>query len=116
MVSMQTTWASVAIAFVATAFISKELARRRDRDANIYFFIGLFLGPFAILMVLTPLPNHEHAEGEVHAERSLRVVPGQMCPRCNRPVAVRATSCPRCGEAIESPWWEHPDNPITYQH
>ncbi|MHB8896264.1 MAG: hypothetical protein ACYC99_13950 [Candidatus Geothermincolia bacterium] len=112
MVSMNTTWIAVAIAFGATAFISKELARRRGRDANIYFFIGLFLGPFAILMLFAPLPAYQDNE-ESHEERKLRMVQGVNCPKCNRPVAVRATTCPHCGEAVESPWWEHPENPIS---
>lgn len=115
MVYMNATWVSVAVAFVALAFISREFAGRRGRDPNIYFFIGLFLGPFAILMILAPLPAYQHGD-ELRAERQLRSVPGVMCPRCGRPVAVRATSCPRCGEAVESPWWEHPDNPLSIQH
>jgi len=99
MLTMTTTWIAVATAFVATAFISKELARRRGRDANFYFFVGLFLGPFAPLMILTPLPDHHGDEATGNQEKHIRFIKGTKCPRCHRQVRSERSSA----IAVESP-------------
>lgn len=100
-----TTWIAVATAFFATAFLSRELARKKERDAYFYFFVGLFLGPFAIMMVLTPLPERYRAAMNRGAKQ-LRVVPSKDCPRCRHRVGVKAEECPYCGADIEARWWE----------
>jgi hypothetical protein len=115
MLTMTTTWIAVATAFVATAFISKELARRRGRDANFYFFVGLFLGPFAPLMILAPLPDHHGDKATGNQEKHIRFIKGTKCPRCHRQVPVRAEQCNRCGEPITTYWWERTDRPISTQ-
>jgi hypothetical protein len=101
------------MAFVATAFISRELARKRHRDSNFYFFVGLFLGPFAVLMIMTPLPNA--AEQQHVEEKPVRMVKGLKCPKCRRQVPIRASECPGCGRATDPLWWDQSGRGVSTQ-
>ena len=103
--TMMATWLAVVVAFVASAFLSKELARKKDRDEYIYFFIGLFLGPIALPIVLTPLPG-ARSGGKVKPQRQPRIIRGEPCPRCRREIGPRVQTCPYCGCGLEKPWWD----------
>lgn len=113
MPAMIPTWCAVAIVFVVSAFLSRALARRNNRDEYIYFFMGLFLGPLAILVVMTPLPNEHRSR---MAAKPLRVVHGRKCPECKKDAGVRSLRCPHCGRALDTAWWEAPEGPISAKH
>ena len=103
MASLAPTYAAVAVAFIASAILSKELARRRHRNEYIYFFMGLFLGPFAVIVALAPIPNEPK---ERIPDRQLKVIKGRECPECHREMLPRTYECGRCGSVIEPPWWD----------
>ena len=109
---MITTWYAVAIAFWASSVAASRLARERGRDEYFYFFVGLFLGPVSLLMVLTPLPGSSDRKSEV-ANKPIRFIKGQPCPECRREVGVRSTMCPYCRASLETAWWE---NPVSMGH
>ena len=98
-------WPIVAAVFIVSAFLCGELAKKkRGRDEFVYFFIGLVLGPFALPVVLTPLPagaGHDRTS----PVKKLRFVKGQKCPVCHRETAVRYTTCEHCGQNLEPTWW-----------
>lgn len=110
MFTLAASWTMIpaTIAFVTSAFLSRELARRKERDEYFYFFVGLVLGPLALMIVLTPLPDEEGGRAQ---KKPLRYVKGKPCPHCHREVALRITRCPHCRHEIDSPWW---DNPVSY--
>lgn len=104
---MIATWSAIAIAFFASSVLSQRLAREKGRDEYFYFFVGLILGPIAVLIVLTPLPDGSDRKSKV-ANKPIRFVKGQPCPECRREVGVRATKCPYCKASLEKEWWERP--------
>jgi hypothetical protein len=106
---MITSWCAVAVAFLASSVLSRELARKRGRDEYFYMVTGLIVGPLAVLMILTPLPGGFDTKSEV-ANKPIRFVKGQPCPECRREVGAKATSCPYCRASLESAWW---DNPVS---
>ena len=106
---MITTWFAVAIAFIASSVLAQQLAQKRGRDGYFYFFAGLFTGPVALLIVLTPFPSGTDRRSEI-ANRPIRTVKGQPCPECGRSVGPRASVCPYCRASLETAWW---DNPVS---
>jgi hypothetical protein len=106
-VSVITSWCAVAVVFVASSILARELARKRGRDEYFYLATGLILGPLAILIILTPLPVGSDRKSEL-ANKPIRFVKGQPCPECRREVGARANSCPYCRASLERAWWENP--------
>lgn len=100
-----TTWIALGIAYMASAILCEQLAKRKGREEYIYFFIGLFLGPLGVLMAITPLPG-ELQENKPSAEERLKVVNGPRCPVCGRYSPPRSSECVYCGHDIEIPWWD----------
>lgn len=97
----------LAIAFAASAILSRELAIRKGRDEYFYLIVGLLIGPLALMIVLTPTPEEATALKK-KGKKPLRYVEGKRCPYCRHELGVRATRCPHCREAVDSPWWDRP--------
>ncbi|MDD5747439.1 MAG: hypothetical protein PHP64_00045 [Actinomycetota bacterium] len=93
----------LAAILIFSAFISEQIAKKKGRDRYFYFISGLLTGPFAILIVVTPLPQEVKRES---LRRRIRYVKGSVCPNCKREVALRSTECEHCGYNLEVPWWE----------
>lgn len=102
---MTTTWMMMVVAFIASAILCEEIAKNRGRDRYFYLFVGLLIGPLAVMIVLTPLPDNTARKEPVRMRR-FRVVKGPKCPQCHREVAIRAPECPHCGHNMEVPWWD----------
>lgn len=98
---------AITVAYLASAVLAKELARRKGRDEYVYFFIGLVLGPLSLPVVLTPLPSLARGKG-VTLVKPLRVIRGPKCPRCRKSAPPRSYTCVYCGESLEVPWWDRP--------
>ena len=107
------TWFALAVAFATSSVLSNQLAKRYGRDEVFYGFAGLFLGPLALLLVLTPLPSGNNRRSWV-ANKQIRFVKGSACPECRRQVGVRATMCPYCRTELEPAWWDNASVSITH--
>jgi hypothetical protein len=103
------TWLAVAVTFVSSSVLCKELARRYHKDQVFYAVSGLVLGPLCLMIVMTPLPvKKEHLDVEPVAEpveRGPHVIEGPVCPDCHKHLPVRVTVC-SCGCDVETPWWD----------
>ena len=50
------TLSALAVMFVSSSVLCRELAKRYGRDEIFYAVSGLVLGPLCLMVVLTPLP------------------------------------------------------------
>jgi len=97
--------------FGSSAVIAEQIAKRKGRDGYFYLISGLLIGPFAILIVVTPLPDELKENGR--SRQGIRYLKGQVCPNCHKRTAVRSTKCEHCGYDLETPWWERLDKTLS---
>jgi len=81
--TMLTVWLTVAFTvWVLVAVVAGWLADEKGRSPTIWFLVGLFSGPFAVLLVgLAP----RGASGQY-----------QRCRECREPIRREAVVCPFC--------------------
>jgi len=105
---MIATWIALGTAYLASSVLSEEIAKKNGRDALFYLCAGLLIGPMAVLMAVTPLPDGHRAHERV-ANKQIRVIKGQPCPECHRYVGPRADRCPYCRADLTKALWDRPE-------
>ena len=82
-------WITVIFFSIVFACLCAYIANTKHRDAVSWFFLGLFLGIFALISIgfVSELDTNEN--GEI-----LR------CPHCFEPISKTATICQHCGKEI----------------
>ncbi|MBU4302551.1 MAG: HDOD domain-containing protein [Actinobacteria bacterium] len=102
-----TTWSTIGVIIVTSAFLCRELAKKKHRDKAFYFVVGGLIGPLGIIVVMTPLPTKTVEEREA-GKKPLRVVERPECPSCHLKAYAGERQCRHCGHLLQAPWWERP--------
>ncbi|MFZ0051591.1 MAG: hypothetical protein WAK96_07420 [Desulfobaccales bacterium] len=78
-------------------------ASNKKRSGVGWFFLGMLLGPFALIFILllAPLPQKEELRQAVLTPQAIIAGQTKRCPKCAESIKFEALKCRFCGEEFD---------------
>jgi hypothetical protein len=96
------------LAWLAFGIVSAIVARNKGRSGCAWFFLGVLLGPFGLILAFASGSRRESAAPPppVQASRARTTSPGVpaetwVCPRCGSANSKKLSRCGNCGYSEE---------------
>ena len=86
------------IIWILFGIVTAVVASNKGRNGWGWFFIGVLLGPFGLILALVISPVRQTNE-----TKSLHSGETKRCPNCAEPIRPEAIRCGFCGTYVSSP-------------
>ena len=83
----------IVVTWIASAVLCMIIAESKRRNDARWFFLGLFFGVFALILILA-LPSLE-------GRKALAYKTDKICQFCAQQIRAKAVVCPYCTRALD---------------
>ncbi|HMA18192.1 MAG TPA: zinc ribbon domain-containing protein [Thermoanaerobaculia bacterium] len=96
------------LAWLLFGIVSAIIAKKKGRSGCAWFFLGVLLGPFGLILAFAASSEREPATPPSRS-RSPRT-----CPSCGEPISREAAACPACEEKASRTRTASPGPTVDY--